>query len=122
MHRFMVIWSGVSNEESSMTAPARTTESAWPVDVLALAGEKGIMAYLDPVAGMTQQIFPGRSVRVSLQADHEIAEERYVTVWVNVTGLSIDLVAEAEEHWYRNLRQICSRAYESLFYLGMEGN
>ena len=70
---------------------------------------------------MTRQIFPGRPISVEATADYEIPDERYITVWVDVTGLTVDQLGAAEDQWYAQLRQLCSREREAGFYLGMEG-
>src|SRR5208283_723933 len=115
-------WSLISKEEPDMTAPTRAREWIWPADVLTFAAEHGLAPYLEPVLEMTRRLFPGRAIATEVTADYEIPDERYITVWVNVTGLTVEQLGAAEDAWYAQLRQLCSRKNESLFYLGVEGN
>jgi hypothetical protein len=102
-----------------MTAPAHPTELT--AEVTAFAEEHGLAPFLEPVFEMTRQIFSGRRVIAETTADYEIPEERYITVWVDVTGLTADAIGDHSDRWYAALRQICGRPRESLFHLGMEG-
>jgi hypothetical protein len=105
-----------------MTVPGRARPWACPPDVLAFAEEKSLGQYLEPLLEMTRRTFPGRFMSVSMQADGEIPDERYIAVWVKITGLSVAQLAEAEDRWYAEMRQLCSRAHETFFYLGAQGN
>jgi hypothetical protein len=92
-----------------------------PGDVAAFAQQHGVTTYVEPVLEMTRQIFPGRRVTAERTADFEIPDACYTTVWVDVTGLTADTIGDHSDRWYAALRQICGRARESLFHLGMEG-
>ena len=93
----------------------------WAPEVLAFAGEHGLTPYLEPVLALTRRIFPGRPITAEMTADYEIPDERYITVWVDVTGLTADQLGDQSDRWYAGVREICSRDRESLFHLGMEG-
>ena len=105
-----------------MTAPTRSREWTWPADVLAFAADLGLTQDLEPVLVMTRRIFSGRHMTAEMAADYEIPDERYITVWVDVTGLTVDQLGDHSDRWYAGVREICGRDRESRFHLGMEGS
>jgi len=105
-----------------MVAPTQATEWTWPADVLAFADEHGLTPYLEPVREMTRRIFPGQQPEAEMTADCEIPDERYITLWVKVTDLTVEQLGTVRDKWYAELRDICSRERESGFFLGMEGS
>lgn len=104
-----------------MATPTTATSWTWPAEVLAFAAEQGVTAYLEPVLEMTRRLFPDRPITAEVAADYEIPDERYITVWVEVTGLTVDQLGDRSERWYAGLREIGGRDRESWFHLGMEG-
>lgn len=107
-----------------MATPTTPTVAdwTWPTPVLAFAAEHGLTPYLEPVLEMTRRAFPGRPITAEMTADYEIPDERYVAVWVDVTGLTADQLGDQSDRWYSGLREICGRDREERFYLGMEGS
>ena len=106
-----------------MATPTTPTAAGWtwPADVLAFAAERGLTSYLEPVLEMSRRVFPGRRITAEMAADYEIPDERYITVWVDVTGLAAKQLGDQSDCWYAELREICGRDRESRFHLGMEG-
>jgi DNA-directed RNA polymerase specialized sigma24 family protein len=104
-----------------MTTPTSTQQWTWPADVLAFADEQGVRAYLDPVLEMTRQLLPGRLSAVEMAADYELPNERCITFWADINGLTVVEIGDVTDRWYAEVRQLVSRARASCFHLGMHG-
>jgi hypothetical protein len=101
-----------------MAAP--TSSALFPADVLEFAAHTGVLAFLERVQEITQRIFPGHAMDVTVTADPEIADERYLTVWVEVPEWTADQFTAARDRWYSELNQVCPDQ-RGCFYLAMHG-
>jgi hypothetical protein len=68
---------------STLSVPR--TAWQWPADVLAFAAQHQVQATLDPLLEATRQVFPtARSVRLFLELDPEIRDDRHIVFEVQV--------------------------------------
>jgi hypothetical protein len=97
-----------------------TSTRTWSPEVLAHAAEVGVAEYLQPVLEMTLRIFPNAlRVAVSVENDPEIAGVRFLVIAVDVSGLSADQAAAAQQRWTRELFRCCPSTHVNAFCLGL---
>jgi hypothetical protein len=84
-----------------MSIPASAvTPWHWPVDLQNFAVRQQVHSYLDPLLQATHQVFPtAREVRVFLEADPEIREDRHIVFEVEVFQHDIADYVQAQHRW-----------------------
>lgn len=87
-------------------------------DVLAFAAEHGVADYLAALLEMTRRIFPTAPIRTLVEEDAEIADMRYILLEVDVAGLDVDQLVEAQHQWSTGLFAYCPSTHAHLFCLG----
>ncbi len=113
-----------------MTAPQTTTgdsaatnsvNGAFPADVLAFAAANGVQDCLQPLLEATHRIFPtARFVKVQIDDDPEIRDDRHILYNVQVAGLSLDQSRAARKEWIQELLRICSPILACIFRLRLD--
>jgi hypothetical protein len=101
----------------SSKAPPLTTP--FPPDVVEFAAERGLTESLAAVRSLTEDVFPGAPLTVTLQSDPEIAEERGVVFEVDVAGLDEEQLFTGQRKWTAGLFGRCPAAHVHAFRLGM---
>ena len=98
-----------------MSAPQTTvtdrTEAngAWPADVVAFAVANEVEHCLQPLLEATQRIFPtARFVKVQIDDDPEIRDDRHILYNVQVAGLSLNESRAARTQWIEELLRVCA--------------
>lgn len=103
-----------------MTTPQTTTgastatgsngaNGAFPADVVAFATAQQVQHCLQPLWEVIHRIFPtARWVKVRIDDDPEIRDDRHILFHVQVAGLSLDEVRAARKLWHEELFRICS--------------
>jgi hypothetical protein len=91
-------------------------------EVIAFAAEQGISSVLPAVLEMTQRVFPGTPLRVAIEEDPEIANDRHLVVQVKVPHLEVVQALEARYQWHRELFACCPAPLVCTFRLGLELN
>src|SRR5258708_12391542 len=100
------------------TVEDRVEAWVWPADVLALAKEKGVAQYLDPMLDMTRRHFlNARQLMVLVEEDWEIPNLRAITFAVQIVGLNPEEYLKACHHWHRNSIIIYPRSPADIFAL-----
>ena len=103
-----------------MTEATQTPSQLLPSDVLAFAAEQGVTAYLPPVLELTRRVFPHAALRVELQDDPEIADDRHIVITIKAEGLTVTQALEARWRWHGELFTFCPAFLVSIFRLGLE--
>src|SRR5437588_8263017 len=88
-------------------------------EVLALAAEQGVTAYLQPVLDLTHAVFPDRPVAVFVDEDLEIANDRHIILDVDVTGMSAEQMFACQQRWLRAVFDHCPATHVCVFRLAM---
>jgi hypothetical protein len=109
-------------EELNMaTVEDRVEAWVWPADVLALAKEKGVAQYLNPMLDMTRRRFlNARQLRVLVEEDWDIPNLRAITFAVQIVGLNPEEYVKACHDWDRESIIICPRSQVGIFGLWLE--
>jgi hypothetical protein len=103
---------------STLSAPR--TAWQWPADVLAFASQHQVQAHLDPLLEATRQVFPtARSVRVSLELDPEIRDDRHIVFEVQVPQKNVPSYVKAQDFWTDELYRLCPAPLVCLFRLAL---
>jgi hypothetical protein len=104
-----------------MAAPSRTaptTPPPCPADVADFAAAHQVDASLQPLLEGVRRIFPtAQHIRVWLELDPELRDERHIIYDVTVTGLTPAESVEAHNEWSRELRRHCPGTLTHLFRL-----
>lgn len=114
-----------------MTAPQTTpaadsagtdgVNSAFPAEVVAFATANGVEHCLQPLLEATHRIFPtARFVKVQIDDDPEIRDDRHILYYVQVAGLSLTESRTAARQWNDESFRICSAPLVSIFRLRMD--
>ncbi len=91
-----------------------------PPDVLAFAEEQGVAKYLPGVLAMTRRMFPTAPMKVFLEEDAEIAQERYIVLKVPVArDVSAEELVAVHQQWSGEIFQHCPATHVCLFCLGV---
>jgi hypothetical protein len=88
-------------------------------EVWAFAEEKGAAAYLPAVLEMTRRVFPTAPLKVFVEEDPEIADERSIVFEVIVPELDGEQLLAAHDRWHSGLFQHCPPTHVCLFCLGL---
>lgn len=89
---------------------------AFPADVVDFAIANGVEDCLQPLLEATHHIFPtARFVKVQIDDDPEIRDERHILYNVQVAGLSLDESRTAGRRWNQELFRICSPVRSCVF-------
>jgi hypothetical protein len=72
-----------------MSQAAQTLTNVVPPEVAAFAGEQGVLSYLPAVMEMTQRIFPNSALKVQVEDDPEIANDRHLIIEVKAPDLDV---------------------------------
>jgi hypothetical protein len=102
---------------SSTTTPL--PPPAVPPEVEAFASEQGVTAYLPAVLAMTRRIFPSAPMKVLVEDDPEIANDRHIVVEVELANMPAEQMAEAQWAWCGEIFRHCPPTHVHVFRLGM---
>jgi hypothetical protein len=105
-----------------MAAPSKTrTDWQWPADVVALATEQNMQAYLDPLLAATWQIFPTADwVKVSVVQDPEIRDFRQIVFRVRCRAGEVSETLNLMRQWNEAQSRVCPPPYTLLFVLDLD--
>jgi hypothetical protein len=70
-----------------------------PLDILDFAGEQDAVQNLRPVLTITRTAFPSAPIRLRLEDDPEVPDDRRIVVEVDVTGWPADELWQARSRW-----------------------
>lgn len=93
---------------------------ALPPEVTAVAEKLGVKAELPQVIAMTQVVFPGDAVRVEIDDDPEIADDRHLAIVVRATTESVEQLVATQWKWHEQLFRCCPAPLTSVFRLSTE--
>jgi hypothetical protein len=80
------------------------TEWQWSDEVLAFAKAHGVESCLEPMLAATRRLFPTANwIKVYVEQDPELRDERYLVFDVQVAGLTLDYVRQADREWNKTL-------------------
>jgi hypothetical protein len=88
-------------------------------EVSAFAEQEGVTAYLPAVIEMTRRIFPAAPLRVFVEDDPEIANDRHIVLEVDLTGMSVPEMVAADWQWVTEIFRHCPSTHAWVFRLGM---
>jgi hypothetical protein len=92
--------------------------SAFPAEVLAFATASQVEDCLQPLLEAAHRIFPtARFVKVQIDDDPEIRDDRHILFHVQVAGLSLEQSRAAGKQWNQELFRICSPVRSCVFRL-----
>lgn len=114
-----------------MTVPQSTSAAAsagsngfagvFPAEVLAFAVASQVEDCLQPLLEATHRIFPTvRFVKVQIDDDPEIRDDRHILYNVQVAGLSLEQSRAAGKQWNQELFRICSPVRSCVFRLRLD--
>jgi hypothetical protein len=89
-----------------------------PDDVREFAAARGAADYVEPLADLARQCFPGAALNVFLEDDWEIADLRFIVIEVDVTGWDADRIMAAYDRWTPAKVTMCPPAVRACFVLG----
>lgn len=93
----------------------------FPADVLAFAAANKVEDCLQPLLEATHRIFPtARYVKVQIDDDPELRDERHILFDVQVAGLSLEQSRAARNQWNQELFRICSPVRSCVFRLFLD--
>lgn len=94
---------------------------AFSPDVRAFAIASQVEDCLQPLLEATHRIFPtARFVRVQIDDDPEIREDRHILYNVQIAGLSLEQSRAAGKQWNQELFRICSPLRSCVFRLRLD--
>ena len=102
-----------------MATIASHPTSRFSEDVQEMAERLGAAADLPNVVMLTQNVFPGDSVRVEVDTDPDLVDDHSLAVIVR-TSLDLRRALEAHTHWHHELPNCCLERTAHLFRLGVE--
>lgn len=89
-------------------------------EVYAFAEKAGVADYLPAVLAMTRRIFPTWPLRVYLEDDPEIADERYIVLELQMPDeVKVDCAVELHWQWSGEIFRHCPSPYAYFFSLRM---
>jgi hypothetical protein len=86
---------------------------------VAFAAEYQVADYLDPLLKATWGVFPTARVRVFLEDDPEIRDERHILFEVRVPSRDVPHSLKAQHFWIDELYRICPAPLVCTFCLGL---
>jgi hypothetical protein len=89
-------------------------------EVVAFAAVQGVTSYLSAVVEMTLRLFPSATLRVVVEDDPEIANDRHIVMVGKVQKQSVSEALETRYQWHRGLFACCPAPQVCVFRLGME--
>src|SRR5690242_19896632 len=99
---------------------SQTVSVPVPEDVQAFAREQGSEAYLPVVLEAATRSFPGTTLRLAFEEDHEIADMRYIVVFVGGLEMSNEQFLAATDEFSRDLFNGIPIPLLGAFRLGLE--
>jgi hypothetical protein len=94
-----------------MAAPSKVKAPAewqWPEDVVAFAEANQVAHALQPLLEAAQKLVPNATfIKVYLEQDPEIRDERYIVFHVQVSGLGPPRSHEVRRKWDEELLRLC---------------
>jgi hypothetical protein len=78
-----------------------------PEGVKAFAAERNVDAYLPAVLATAHRVFPGAEVRIFLEEDPEVEDERYLVVHVKEARLNGAEALQARDDYHRGVFACC---------------
>ena len=103
-----------------MSAVSNPTSAGISSEVVSLAEQLGVRAELPRVIAMTQAVFPGDAVRVEIDGDPEVADDRHLAIVVRATVDSVDQLVATQWKWHEQLFGCCPAPLASIFRLATE--
>ena len=103
-----------------MSAASIPTSAAISSEVVSVAEQLGVRAELPRVIAMTQAVFPGDAVRVEIDDDPEVADDRHLAIVVRATVDSVDQLVATQWKWHEQLFGCCPAPLASIFRLATE--
>ena len=103
-----------------MTTPAISNALGLTSEVTAAAEQLGVTSELPQVIAMTQAVFPGDAVRVEIDDDPEIADDRHLAIVVRATAETVDQLVATQWKWHEQLFRCCPAPLTSFFRLATE--
>jgi hypothetical protein len=91
-----------------------------PPQVEAFAAQEGVSSHLPAVLKMTQRIFPNAQIRLVLDEDPEIADDRHIALEVKAEDMKVSEALDARYQWHRDLFANCPAPLVCVFRLGLE--
>jgi hypothetical protein len=88
-------------------------------EVLAFAEQEGVTAYLPAVIEMTRRIFPAAPLRVFVEDDPEIANDRHIALEVEPPTTSVPELFAGRQQWVTEIFRHCPSTHVWVFRLGM---
>ncbi len=89
-------------------------------EVASLAEQLGVRAELPRVVAMTQAVFPGDAVRVEIDDDPEVPDDRHLAIVVRASLESVDQLVATQWKWHEQLFGCCPAPLASIFRLATE--
>jgi hypothetical protein len=109
----------MNTPQTTSTAASSGTNGAngaFLADVLAFAAANKVEDCLQPLLEATHRIFPtARYVKVEIDDDPELRDQRHILYNVQVAGLSLDESRAARNQWIEELLRICSPVRSCVF-------
>jgi hypothetical protein len=102
---------------SPATAPAPLP--VVPPEVEAFARESGVAFYVPAVLTMTRDLFPAAPMRVYVEDDPEIANDRHIMVEVDVSAVEDDRLFDLRYAWTGQIFDCCPATHVCVFRLAM---
>ena len=103
-----------------MSAASIPTAPEISSEVVSVADQLGVRAELPRVIAMTQSVFPGDSVRVEIDDDPEVPNDRHLAIVVRATVDSVDQLVATQWKWHEQLFGCCPAPLASIFRLATE--
>ena len=99
-----------------------SSPNPWSVshEVDVLAGQLGVLAELPRVIAMTRAVFPGDAVRVEIDDDPEVPEDRHLAIVVRSTVASVEQLVATQWQWHEQLFGCCPAPLTPVFRLATE--
>jgi hypothetical protein len=100
---------------------SESIQTAIPGDVRALARERGVEHYLEPLLAVARRNFAGTSPRMAVEDDPEIEDLRHIVILIR-NRQDVDLALAAREAYYRDVFAIVPAPLVCEFRLGLESS
>ena len=103
-----------------MATPLTSNAHSLTPEVASAAEQLGVTLELPQVIAMTQAVFPGDAVRVVIDDDPEIADDRHLAIVVRASTESVDQLVATQWKWHEQLFRCCPAPLTSIFRLATE--
>ena len=103
-----------------MSAASIPTSARISSEAVSLAEQLGVRAELPRVIAMTQAVFPGDVVRVEIDDDPEVADDRHLAIVVQASLESVDQLVATQWKWHEQLFGCCPAPLAAVFRLATE--